>query len=148
MKVILQTDVKGIGKRNQVLEVADGYARNFLLPRKLALPATAGGVKTVEKLAKDRSDRDDFLRAQAKENAAKLAAITVLLKARAGENGRLFGSITPQQIVEALKQQHHLVIDKRDLHVTESIRALGLHTTSVTLFAEIKATLQVEVASE
>lgn len=148
MKVILQSDVKGVGKRSAVVEVSDGYARNFLLPRKLAIAATAGGVKTIERSQREDAQRETRRREEAKTGAGRLAKVTVTIKARAGETGRLFGSVTTQQIAEALHKQHGITMDKHDLVIGEPIRVLGLHMVTVNLHAETKTTLKIEVISD
>ena len=148
MKVILQSDVPGVGKRNSVVEVSDGYARNFLLPRKMAIAATEGGVKTIQRGRQEEERREARRREEAKGKAGKLAQVTVTITARAGETGRLFGSVTTQQIAEALQSQRGIAVDKHDLIITEPIRVLGLHTVMVNLHAETKTPLKIEVVSE
>jgi len=148
MKVILQSDIKGVGKRNAVVEVSDGYARNFLLPRKLAVAATQGGVKTIQRSKQEEERREARRREQAQTNAEKVANVTVTIPARAGETGRLFGSVTTQQIADALRKQHGIALDKHNLVITEPIRVLGQHAVTVNLHAETKTTLKIEVVSE
>ena len=148
MKVILQSDVKGVGKRNAVVEVSDGYARNFLLPRKLAVVATEGGVKSIQRSQQEEERREARRRQEAKDNAEKLTKVTVTIRARVGETGRLFGSVTTQQITDALRKQHGITIDKHILTITDPIRVLGRHSVIVNLHAEMKTTLQIEVVSE
>lgn len=147
MKVIFIKDVKGQGKKGQVKEVSEGYASNFLLPRGLARPATEGNVKVLE----NQNAAEEKRKQQEKEEAValgkKLESVTVELKAKAGEGGKLFGAITSKQIAEALGKQGHK-IDKRKIELDEPIRTLGVTKMSVKLHPDVKATLKVQVTEE
>ncbi|MBD7969879.1 50S ribosomal protein L9 [Paenibacillus gallinarum] len=147
MKVIFIKDVKGQGKKGQVKEVSEGYAANFLLPRGLARPATEGNVKVLE----NQNAAEEKRKQQEKEEAValgkKLESLTVELKAKAGEGGKLFGAITSKQIAEALGKQGHK-IDKRKIELDEPIRTLGVTKMSVKLHPDVKATLKVQVTEE
>ncbi|WP_454193252.1 50S ribosomal protein L9 [Paenibacillus sp. Marseille-Q7038] len=147
MKVIFIKDVKGQGKKGQVKEVSEGYASNFLLPRGLARPATEGNVKVLE----NQNAAEEKRKQQEKEEAValgkKLESLTVELKAKAGEGGKLFGAITSKQIAEALGKQGHK-IDKRKIELDEPIRSLGVTKMSVKLHPDVKATLKVQVTEE
>lgn len=147
MKVIFIKDVKGQGKKGQVKEVSEGYASNFLLPRGLARPATEGNVKVLE----NQNAAEEKRKQQEKEEAValgkKLESLTVELKAKAGEGGKLFGAITSKQIAEALGKQGHK-IDKRKIELDEPIRTLGVTKMSVKLHPDVKATLKVQVTEE
>lgn len=147
MKVIFIKDVKGQGKKGQVKEVSEGYASNFLLPRGLARPATEGNVKVLE----NQNAAEEKRKQQEKEEAValgkKLETLTVELKAKAGEGGKLFGAITSKQIAEALGKQGHK-IDKRKIELDEPIRTLGVTKMSVKLHPDVKATLKVQVTEE
>ena len=147
MKVIFLQDVKGQGKKGEIKNVSEGYAQNFLIPRGLVRPATEGNVKTLEQQTAAELKR----KAQEKEDAIqlgkKLEEITVELKAKAGEGGRLFGAITSKQVADALEKSG-VKLDKRKIEMPEPIRALGVTQVSVKLHPEVKSTLKVHVAEE
>ncbi len=148
MKVILLCDVKGQGKKGQMVNVSDGYARNFLLPKGLAQEATKSAMN-------DYAGKEDSARfhkeqevAAAKEVASKIQGQTVLLKAKAGENGKLFGSITGQSIADAIKMQLHVVIDKRKLVIGDGIKTVGISEIDVKVYPGITAKIKVNVEQE
>ncbi|MDP4126818.1 MAG: 50S ribosomal protein L9 [Bacillota bacterium] len=147
MKVILQADVKGTGKKGQVYEVADGYARNFLFPKKLAIEATTGNIQDIshKKAVEDRrkvKEKEDAL-----ELAGKLNVLKIEVKTKTGEGGRLFGSVTSKEIAEALKKMHGIEVDKRKLDLKEPIKALGSYEVHVKVHPEVSAKLQVHVSA-
>jgi large subunit ribosomal protein L9 len=147
MKVIFLQDVKGQGKKGQVKEVSEGYARNFLLPKGVVQIATDGAKKSLDAITaaaakKKEQEKDEF-----KALAAKLSEMTVVIKAKAGEGGRLFGAITSKQIAEALDGQN-IKVDKRKIELEEPIRVLGVTKVSVKLYPEVKGTLNVQVVEE
>ena len=147
MKVILKQDVKGLGKKDQMVEASDGYARNFLFPKGLAVEASASNInvmKTKNEAEKQRKDREI---AQAKALAEKIKSTTVTLKVKAGENGKLFGSITSKDVSEALKVQHKLDIDKKKLVMPEALKSIGTCEVEVKLYPEISSKLTVKVES-
>lgn len=125
MKVILQQDVKSQGKKGQLIEVSDGYARNFLLPKKLAVPATAENVNTMRQQEKARKAQEAAEKAEAEATAKKLEGLTVKIAAKAGEGGRLFGAVTAKEVSEALSAQHDVNIAKSKLVLDEPIKACG-----------------------
>ncbi len=147
MKVILLKDVKGTGKKGDVKEVSDGYAQNFLIKNGHAKPATGGNIKILETqhAAVERQKQEE--KEAAEELGKTLEALTVQLKAKSGEGGRLFGAITSKQIAEALSKQGHK-IDKRKIDLDEPIRTLGVTQVTVKLHPEVKATLKVQVTEE
>ncbi|MDP4096432.1 50S ribosomal protein L9 [Paenibacillus sp. P96] len=147
MKVIFLKDVKGQGKKGQIKEVSDGYAANFLLPRNLVRPATEGNVKVLENQSAAEERRKQEEKEEAQALATKLEAMTVQLKAKAGEGGRLFGAITSKQIAEALASSG-VKLDKRKIELDEPIRTLGVTQMAVKLHPEVKATLKVQVTEE
>ncbi|WIV19213.1 50S ribosomal protein L9 [Paenibacillus polygoni] len=147
MKVIFIKDVKGQGKKGQVKEVSEGYASNFLLPRGLARPATEGNVKVLENQNAAEQKRKQQEKEEAVALGKKLETVTVELKAKAGEGGKLFGAITSKQIAEALGKQGYK-IDKRKIELDEPIRTLGVTQMSVKLHPDVKATLKVQVTEE
>ncbi|WP_405175331.1 50S ribosomal protein L9 [Paenibacillus sp. FSL H8-0261] len=148
MKVIFIKDVKGQGKKGQVKEVSEGYASNFLLPRGLVRPATEGNVKTLENQAAAEQRRKDNEKEEAQQLGNKIDELTLTMKAKAGEGGRLFGAITSKQIAETLASTQSISIDKRKIELGEPIRHLGVFQVSIKLHTEVKATLKVQVTEE
>ena len=148
MKVILQQDVRGQGKKGQRVEVSDGYARNFLLPKKLAVPATAENVNTMKQQEKARQAQMAAEKAEAQALAEKLKSIQVKLTAKAGEGGRLFGAVTSKEIAEALSAQHGLNIAKTKLVLDEPIKSCGGYQIKAKLGYEIMGTVKVMVVEE
>ena len=148
MKVILQQDVRGQGKKGQLVEVSDGYARNFLLPKKLAVPATAENVNTMKQQEKARQAQMAAEKAEAQALAEKLKSIQVKLTAKAGEGGRLFGAVTSKEIAEALSAQHGLNIAKTKLVLDEPIKSFGGYQVKAKLGYEIMGTVKVMVVEE
>ena len=146
MKVILQQDVKGQGKKGQLVEVSDGYARNFLLAKKLAVLATPENVNTMKQQEKARKAQEAAEKAEAEALSKKLEAITVKVIAKAGEGGRLFGAVTPQEISEALNAQFGLNIAKAKLVLDEPIEACGGYKIKAKLGYEVIGTVNVMVA--
>jgi large subunit ribosomal protein L9 len=148
MKVILLKDVKGMGKAGDVVNASDGHARNYLFPRGLAKEATEGGMKVLEKqkAAEERKKQEEL--AEAKALADKISKLTVNLKGKAGDGGRLFGSITSKDIAEALEKQHKIKIDKRKMHLDNPIRELGAVFVEIKVYPEVTAKLKVEVVAE
>ncbi|MDO7906188.1 50S ribosomal protein L9 [Paenibacillus sp. JX-17] len=147
MKVIFLKDVKGQGKKGQVKEVSEGYANNFLLPRGMARLATDGNVKILENQNAAEEKRKQQEKEEAQALGKKLEEMTVQLKAKAGEGGRLFGAITSKQIAEALAAAG-VKIDKRKIELDEPIRTLGVTQVTVKLHPEVKSTLKVQVTEE
>lgn len=145
MKVILQQDVKGQGKKGQLVEVSDGYARNFLLPKKLAVPATAENVNTMKQQEKARLAQQAAEKAVAQALAKKLEGLSVTISAKAGEGGRLFGAVTAKEISEALSAQHGLNIAKTKIVMDEPIKACGGYQYKAKLGYEVVGTLKVNV---
>ncbi|WP_425805908.1 50S ribosomal protein L9 [Desulfitobacterium sp. Sab5] len=145
MKVILISEVKSLGKKGKVCEVSDGYARNFLFPKGLAVEATQGNLNdlALKKANEDRKKAKEKQDAQAL--AEKLASITVEVHTKIGEGGRLFGSVTNKEIAEALKNKYGIEIDKRKLEVKEPIKALGNYSIPTKLHPEVSAQLKVTV---
>ena len=148
MKVILQQDVKGQGKKGQMIEASDGYARNFLLPRKLAVEATADNVNKMKMQDKARRAQEAAEKAEAQAIAEKLKSCTVKLTARAGSGGRLFGAVTSKEIADALKEQYGLEISKAKLVQEEPIKSFGTYELKCTLGYEVTGTVKVTVAEE
>ena len=148
MKVILQQDVKGQGKKGQLVEVSEGYARNFLLPKKLAIPATTDAINTMNLKEKARRAEEARQREEAVNTANKLKECTVRIAAKAGTGGRLFGAVTTKEISDGLKKQFNLDIPKQKLVLDEAIKSFGTYTVKAKLGFEISANFSVTVAEE
>ena len=145
MKVILLQDVKGKGKKGQMLEVSDGYARNFMLPRKLAIEATADAVNTMRMNDKAAAEKAARERAEALEISKKLRAMTLTVTAKGGGAGRLFGSVTNQEIADALEKNSGIKLDKRKIVISDPIKSVGTYTVNCKLGYEITAPLTVKI---
>ena len=146
MKVILLQDIRGKGKKGQMIEASDGYARNYLLPRKIAIEATADNINTMKMNDKAKAEQAAREKAQAQEFAEKLKEITVEIHAKAGSGGRLFGAITSAEVSDALKQQHGITIDKKKIVQDEPIKSYGTFSMKAKLGYEITATISVHVS--
>jgi len=147
MRVLLRRDVQGVGRRGDVVDVADGFARNYLLPTGHALRATAGIEAQATAMRRARDLRDAADRQAAQTVAAVLAATTVTVAARAGAEGRLFGSVTASDIAEAVQAQTGAVVDRRRIHLEEPIKSLGVHSVPVRLHEGVDAQVTVEVVA-
>jgi len=145
MKVILLQDVKGKGKKGQMLEISDGYARNFLLPRKLAIEATPDAINTMRMNDKAAAEKAAKERAEALETAKKLREMTVTVTAKGGGAGKLFGSVTSQEIADALKAASGITLDKRKIVMSDPIKNVGTYTVQCKLGYEITAPLTVKI---
>ena len=145
MKVILLQDVKGKGKKGQMLEVSDGYARNFMLPRKLAIEATPDAINTMKMNDKATAERIAREKAEALEISKKLRAMTLVVKAKGGGAGRLFGSVTNQEIAAALEKNGGIKLDKRKIVIADPIKSVGTYTVTCKLGYEISAPLTVKI---
>ena len=148
MKVILQQDVKGQGKKGQLVEVAEGYARNFLLPRKLAVPATADAMNTMRLHEKAKRAEEARQRAEALEIVEKLKNSPVKIAARAGANGKLFGAVTSKEVSDALQAQYGIELGKQKIVMDEPIKAYGSYQLKAKLGFEISGTVYVMVVEE
>ena len=148
MKIILQKEIEKLGAPGDVVDVADGYARNYLVPRGMAIPATKGAVRHAESLRQAHDKRVNAARAEFEALAERLSATPVVVKARAGEEGRLFGSITTADLADEIARQTGEQIDRRAVHLEEPIRSLGTHEVSVRLHPEVLVTLSVQVEPE
>ncbi|MDR0917233.1 MAG: 50S ribosomal protein L9 [Oscillospiraceae bacterium] len=147
MKVILQQDVRDQGKKGQLVDVSDGYARNYLLPRKLAVEATAETLNKMKQQDAAKKRRDELEKAAALENAKKFESFVVIIKAKSGGAGRLFGSVTNAEIAEELQKQHGITVEKNKL-VTDHIKAFGTYEVKVKLGHEVTGVLNVIVTEE
>ena len=148
MKVILLQDVRGQGKKGEMINVSDGYARNYLFPRKLAQEATVDNVNTMRMNDKAKREKEQRLREEAAAMSAKLRELTLNVSAKGGGAGRLFGSITSQEISDALKEQEGIDLDRRKIVIEDSIKTVGLYTVKVKLGFGIDAPLKVDVTEK
>ncbi len=148
MKLILQQEVKNLGKKGDVIEVSEGYARNYLLPRQLAIPATAGNVNAAKQQKDIEAHKAKRLQDEARLHAAQLAKLKVAVAVKTGEGGRLFGSVTSKDIADALKAQHGVDIDKRKIELKEALKSLGTYPVTIKLHPEITTQIEVQVTSQ
>lgn len=148
MKVILQADVKKIGRKGDVVEVAEGYGRNYLLPRGLAVEASAGNLRQVAEVKKAESSKVGRELKEAEKTGAALKDKVVNVSAKVGEGGRLFGSITTQEIAEQLRRQFSVEIDKRKIDLKEPIKSLGAHSVVVKVHPQVHVPITVKVVAE
>ena len=147
MRIVLREDLEKLGKKGDVCEVADGYARNFLIPRGHAIAATKGIEKQANAMRRSRDVQDTAARQAAETVARQLVATTVQITARAGAEGKLFGSVTTTEIAEAVQAQTGIELDRRKLHLDEPIRSIGTHEMPVRLHADVQFTLTIEVSA-
>lgn len=147
MKVILQTDVKSLGKKGEAVEVSEGYARNYLIPRGLAVLATDANLRSLKQEQDAKQNRKDREKRDAEQLAAKIVKMKVSVTAKAGESGKIFGSITSADIAAALEKQG-VKVDKRRIELKEPIKVLGEYAVEVRVFQEMSATLKVKVTGE
>ncbi len=145
MKVILLQDIKGTGKKDQILEISDGYARNYLLPRKLAREATAEALNSVERSRSADKHREDVKRAEAEKLARDLKGKVVQLSVRGGENGKIYGSVTNDQIAEAMREQLGIEVDKRKIEAEEPIKNAGQAFINLKLMSGVSTRMIVNV---
>ena len=148
MKVIFHEDVKGQGKKGELKEVSDGYARNYLLPRKLASEATADNINALKLKEKAKAAQIAKEKAQAEENAKKLGGVQVIIKAKAGNAGKLFGAVTGKEIAAALKEQSGMDVDSKKLVLDQPIKTFGSFEVKAKLGFEISGTVYVLVTEE
>lgn len=147
MEVILKQDVKGLGYKNDMVTVRNGYGRNFLLPKGMAILATDSAKKMHAELLKQSAFKEEKLRKEAQQNAEKLNGTTVKVGAKAGESGKIFGSVTNIQVAEAL-QKAGFNVERKNIEMGDSVKQLGTYTAKVRLFKEITATVNFEVVAE
>jgi large subunit ribosomal protein L9 len=148
VKVILRSDIDGVGNKGDICDVADGYARNFLLPKGLALKASKGAENQAASMRRSRDTKDAAQRSAAQEVASKLVPSVITISAKAGAEGKLFGSVTTTDIVEAVQAQTGIEIDRRHLHLDEHIKTTGTHSVPAKLHAEVEFPITVEVTAE
>ncbi|MCE5195231.1 MAG: 50S ribosomal protein L9 [Nitrospiraceae bacterium] len=144
MKVILKENVKNLGKMGDIVNVKDGYAKNYLLPQKLAVEAITSNVKSIEHQKKVIEEKSKKEKSEAEKFAAKISALNISIKAKAGEEDKLFGSITPMDIAAELKNQG-IIIDKKKISLEEPIKRLGTYTVNIKIHSEVNAQLNISV---
>jgi large subunit ribosomal protein L9 len=148
MQVILTQDVKGQGKKGQMVKVSDGYARNFLFPKGLATEATKSNINVLKGKRESLEFKIKTETEEAKSIAAKFEEIEVVIKAKAGDNGKLFGSVTSKDVAEALTAQHHIKLDKKKFVMPDGIKVLGTTTVTVKLYTGVTGDLKVNVVAQ
>jgi len=147
MKVILLSDIKGVGKKDQIINANDGYARNYLFPKKLAVEATAGNLGNLKSKQESNQYRKDMQKEEAIEIASKLKDITLTIKVKAGENGKIFGGVTAKEISENLNTQYKIQIDKKKINLSDTIKTLGTVNVDIKLYEGVAGKLKVQVVS-
>ena len=145
MKVVLLKDVRNMGKRDDILTVSDGYARNFLFPQKLAAEATPGTLKEIERKRAAQDAREAELKAEAQAKAELLKNKVIVLQVKCGEKGRLYGSVTSAEVAEALEKQHGIKADKRKIDIGDPIRETGIREISVWLYSGITTKMKLDI---
>lgn len=147
MKVILSQDIKGVGRKNELINVSEGYARNFLFPRNLAVEANAQNMNKLNSQNEAKQYKKDMEKENAKQIAQKLEKIEVRIQVQAGENGKIFGSVSAKEIAEALEKQHKIQIDKKKIDLKETIKTLGMQKVEVKLFEGVIGQIKLNVIS-
>lgn len=147
MKVILKADIKGVGKKNEVINASDGYARNFLFPKNLAVEANAENMSKLQAQKEATQFRKDTEKEDAKKIVEKLTKIMVKVQVKAGENGKIFGGVSAKDISENLEKQHSIKIDKKKIDLKETIKTLGVHNVDVKLYEGVSGKIKVDVVS-
>ena len=145
MRVILKSEVAGLGRPGDVKDVADGYAQNFLLPRGLAIEATASEMKVLSRARDAKRAKQDRAHADAEELAKRLSETTLVFKLKAGEQGKTFGSVTNKDIAEALQREHKVDVDKTKVHLLEPLKSLGVHVVEIRLLSDVRANVTVAI---
>ena len=145
MRVILKREVAGLGRPGDVKDVADGYAQNFLLPRGLAIEATAGEMKVLARARDAKRAKQDRAHADAEELAKRLSETTLVFKLKAGEQGKTFGSVTSKDIAEALQREHKVDVDRTKVHLPEPLKSLGVHKVEIRLMTDVRASVTVAI---
>ena len=148
MKVILLQDIKSVGKKGQVINAADGYARNYLLPKKLAVIADATNMNELRTKQDANKYKKDMSLANAKELSEKMKNFELVFKIKAGENGKTFGSVTAKDIADALNKKYFVEVDKKKVCLNDAIKSLGIYNIEIKLFEGVSGTIKVNIVSE
>ena len=147
MKVILKADIKGVGKKDEIINASDGYARNFLFPKNLAVEANTENMSKLKAQKDANQYRKDTEKEEAKKVAEKLTKIMVRIQVKAGENGKIFGGVSAKDISENLEKQHNIKIDKKKIDLKETIKTLGVHNVDVKLYEGVSGKIKIDVVS-
>ena len=147
MKVILKADIKGVGKKDEIINASDGYARNFLFPKNLAVEANTENMSKLKAQKDANQYRKDTEKEEAKKVAEKLTKIMVRIQVKAGENGKIFGGVSAKDISENLEKQHDIKIDKKKIDLKETIKTLGVHNVDVKLYEGVSGKIKIDVVS-
>lgn len=148
MKVILLDNIKGVGKKDEIINASDGYARNFLLPKKLAVEANSANMSKLKAKQDSNQYRKNVEKEEAQKIAEKLKGILLKISVKAGENGKIFGSITSKEIAENLKSQYQIEVDKKKIELKEPIKTLGIFTVQIRLYEGVVGNLKVQMISQ
>ena len=148
MKVILLEDIKGVGKKDEVINSSDGYARNYLFPKKLAVEANRENMAKLQAKQESRQFRKDQEKEEAMKIASKLKEIIVTIKVKAGENGKIFGGVTAKEIAENLNKEHKIVVDKKKIMLKETIKTLGVYPVEIKLYEGVIGNVKVKIVEE
>ncbi len=147
MKVILMADIKGVGKKNEIINASDGYARNFLFPKKLAVEANNENMNKLQAQKDSSQYKKDIEKEEAKKMAEKMNKIMVRIIVKAGENGKIFGGVSAKEIAEYLEKEHNIKVDKKKIDLKETIKTLGIHTVEIKLYEGVVGKVKVDVRS-
>lgn len=147
MKVILKADIKGVGKKNEIINASDGYARNFLFPKDLAVEANPENMSKLKAQKESTQFKKDTEKEEAKKVAEKLTKIMVKIEVKAGENGKIFGGVSAKDIAENLEKQQKIKIDKKKIDLKETIKTLGIHNVDVKLYEGVMGKIKVDVVA-
>ena len=148
MKVILKADIKGVGKKDEIINASDGYARNFLFPKNLAVEANAENMSKLKAQKASNQFKRDTEKEEAKKLAEKLTKIMTRIEVKAGENGKIFGGVSAKEIAESLEKQHGIKINKKKMDLKETIKTLGIHAVDVKLFEGVYGKIKVDVVEK
>ena len=148
MKVILLQDIKGVGKKEQIINANDGYARNYLFPKKLAVEANAGNLGNLKAKQESNQYRKDVEKEEATKLANKIKDLALVIKVKAGENGKIFGGVTSKEIAENLKKQYQIEVDKKKIILAETIKNLGILTIEIKLYEGVTGKLKVQIIAD
>lgn len=148
MKVILKQDIKGVGRKDEIINASDGYARNFLLPKGLAVEANNENMSKLKAKEDSKAYKKEIEKEEAKKVAEKLAGIQLKVEVKAGENGKIFGGVSAKEIADLLKANYNIEVDKKKIDLKETIKTLGLRTISIKLYDGVVGNLKVDVISK
>ncbi len=148
MKVILKADIKGVGKKDQIINASDGYANNYLFPKNLAVPADKGNMNNLKVKQESEEHKKELEREDARQDVKKIENIVLKMKVKSGENGRIFGSITSKEIAENLEKEYKIKVDKKKILLQEPIKTIGMFNIEIKLYENITAKLKIHIIAE